>query len=246
MRGKSYNLFRDSKFWEDQWKEKAARYLKGKPVLGMIIEDLIENNLLTDVENICEIAAGSARDSVYLSKKYSVIATDKYTAGFKIAAEFAEKNKSNIIFQQEDAYNFTFPDNHFDLVFHNGFFILFPENEKILKLLKEQIRISRKYVMIVVHNKWDLYSRLRIKHYAKKDPLFEFRWWNLRELKLLVKPFGKIIHSGGLEVAIIRVFQNYQLLPQFIKKMKIWEWKAWKKLLPCERIYLIIEKSHMI
>lgn len=242
MAKNSFLLFKEAKFWKEQWKEKAIRYLKGKPILGMLIEELILNNTLSGVKTICEIAAGSARDSLYLGKNISVVATDKYNTAFEFSKEFAIKMRSNTKFQQEDAFKLTFPDNSFDLVFHNGFFILFPDNKEIINLLREQIRITKKYIMIVVHNKWDFYSRLRIKHFAKKgDPLFDFRWWNLRELKRFAKPFGKIVLTGGVEVKIIKEIQSYKHVPTKIKKAKLWNWKGWKKILPCERIFLILE-----
>jgi len=241
----SYRLFKDSNFWKDQWEEKVEGYLKGKPVLGALIENLVENNTLSGVRTICEIAAGSARDSIYLGKRFIVTATDKYISQFSISEKFAERYKSNITFQEEDAYNFTFADNHFDLVFHNGFFILFPDNQDIVRLITEQMRITKKYAMIVVHNKWDFYSRLWVRHLANKgDLLYDFRWWSLRELKRLIKPYGKIISAGGLENRIIRSIQTYKFTPSFIKRMKLWELGVWKKLFPCERIYLVVRKTY--
>jgi len=244
MPKRNFGIFEEPIFWKDQWEVKSKKYLKGKPLLGYEIEKLISKNILLNINTICEIASGSARDSLYLGKIFSVTATDKFTTGFKYAEEIAKKNGSNVSFKQEDALKLSFPDNSFDLVFHNGFFILFSDNIKIIALLKEQIRISKKYVMIVVHNKWDFYGRLRIKHFAKKgDSLFEFRWWSLKEIKKLIKPFGKITASGGLEVRIIEEIRTYRNTPRIIKKMKLWSWKGWKNILPCERIYVILEKS---
>lgn len=244
MLKKSYRFFKDSNFWKDQWEEKAEGYLEGDPVLGIKIENLVENNTLSGVKTICEIATGSARDSIFLGKKFIVTATDKYTSQFSMSKNFAEKYKTNVTFLEEDAHNFSFPDNHFDFVFHNGFFILFPDNQDINKLLKEQMRITKKYAMIVVHNKWDFFSRLRVRLFAKKgDPLYEFRWWSLRELKRLVKPYGKIICAGGLENMFIKTIQTYKYVPSSIQKMRLWKWEGWKKYFPCERIYLVVGKT---
>lgn len=241
----SFELFKDSNFWEKQWKDKADNYLKGKPVLGLFIERLINDNILSNVNSICEVAAGSSRDSLYLARKFSVTVTDKFVHGFKKAEKIGEDNKLNISFRQEDSFNFSFPDNYFDLVFHNGFFILFPDDNDILTLLYEQIRITKKYVLIVVHNKWDFYSRLRIQQHAKRgDALFDFRWWTLKKLKRIAKKFGKIVYSEGLEVRIIREIQSYKYVPKIIRKLKLWNWEGWKKILPCERIVLVIEIIH--
>lgn len=245
MNNKSYKLFKESIFWEHQWEEKADKYLQGKPTLGIVIEELISNKVLSNVQTICEIAAGSARDSLYLAKRFSVVATDKFPAGFQLAKEIARIEKRNILFKKEDALNFSFPDNHFDLVFHNGFFILFLDNKEIIKLFREQMRIAKKYIMIVVHNKFDLYSRLRMKYFSgKEDALYKFRWWSMVELKRLVKAYGKIVKTGGLEINLLVDIKNYRLIPSFIRNMKIWDWEGWKKTLPSERIFIIIEKKN--
>jgi ubiquinone/menaquinone biosynthesis C-methylase UbiE len=168
--------------WNAEWQKWFAIYSKGNPRLGKWIKASypIHN------ARILEIAAGSGRESRYLAK-YSKEAT---CVDFSPEAVF-HLGKSglpnNMSVAQADAFELNFPDQHFDLTFHKGFWILFSENSDIEKLLAEQFRVTKKTMLAIVQNGLNLKQVAEAHKKAEYDPLFMFRFFEPNELLNLSK-----------------------------------------------------------
>lgn len=87
--------------------------------------------------NVLDLACGVGTTSFYLAKKYKckVTGIDISNDLIKIAkAELAGSNQeNNISFQPADALKMPFPDNSFDVVIAQAFFILIDNKETALK-----------------------------------------------------------------------------------------------------------------
>jgi ubiquinone/menaquinone biosynthesis C-methylase UbiE len=87
----------------------------------------------------------------------------------------------------ENAFNFSFKDKSFDLSFSNGFWIYFKDDLKLQALLKESCRISRKYVVILVHNKENKLLVNKFMKKSKTDSLYAVRFFYRKELLDIIK-----------------------------------------------------------
>jgi len=231
------------KFWEKSWVIHIEEYLNTTPRAGIFIQNYFKN-----VKSILEIAGGSCRDSRYLAN-YGFDATgsdfDENTLEYLQTERFPN---DKLKYSKEDAFSLTFNDNSFDLVFHNGFFIYF-DNQKIINMLKEQARVSKKFIVVFIHN---INNKQLIKIFdekAKEDDLYKIRFFDENELSLIIKKSGidykniKIMKFGGKSDAfynkklkniipnILYTFRKY-LIP------KLYQFQKWDNT---ERICCIIE-----
>src|SRR5690606_24850313 len=112
---------------------------------------------------------------------------------------------------QMSAFEMGFDDDAFDVTYHNGFWILFGDPE-IHALAKEQARVSRKRMIVTVHNK---HNKEFVDYFEMKkqtDPLFDIRFFEVDEIASLMRtvcndvrvvPVGKAGRKH--EDALIRV-----------------------------------------
>lgn len=98
---------------------------------------------------LLETGVGGGSMSIFLSYLGLKITTiDNDDEVIKIAKQNNEILKGGIEVIKADAFNIPFPDNSFDLVFHQGFFEHFSD-EEISKLLTEQLRVAPSVVFSV-------------------------------------------------------------------------------------------------
>ena len=102
----------------------------------------IEGFRLPKGSTALDIGCGFGRITLFLNESgYDVTAIDsfqKMVDGMKIRGIKAMKM---------DAKNLKFKDNSFDLVFSDGLLEHFSSEEDIKKIISEQLRVSRKYVL---------------------------------------------------------------------------------------------------
>jgi hypothetical protein len=226
--------------WWKIWQRHLRNYLESPPRAGIFICEYFRS-----IRNSLEVACGSSKDSIYLSKKgVFVVATD-----YEVRLIHHLKNRfsySNLFYQVADAFKLPFKENAFDLVFHNGFFILFKNNNDIYALLKEQERVTRKYILFFVHNKLNLRLVNNFSKLASNDSLYNIRFFEPEEVLNIIKNSGirlrsvKILKFGGLFdfiFSIRRMMPN--LLYSFITKIipRLYQIQPWVKT---ERIACII------
>ncbi len=187
------------KFWEESWIQHIDGYLNAVPRAGIFIAYYFKN-----ANNVLEIAGGSCRDSRYLvNNGFSATGSDFDEKTLKYLQEERFPN-DRLNYSQEDAFGLTFKENEFDLVFHNGFFILFDENSSLDKMLKEQERVSNQYIVIFIHN---IENKKLIKTFevkSKEDNLYKIRFFDKNEIIDIVKNSGikyksiKVVKFGGI------------------------------------------------
>jgi len=140
-------------------------------------------------KKLLEIAAGSFRDAGALNKwGLECYGADFSTKSVELAKkqfpDWAEK------ISQQNAFEFSFEDKAFDLSYSNGFWGYFYDDD-ILKLVKEQARITRYRIIATVHNAHnkqfvDYFDRLK-----QNDPLYKLRFFEMAEITELMKSVAK-------------------------------------------------------
>lgn len=231
------------KFWEESWVKHIEDYLNSPPRAGVFLASYFKN-----VNSVLEIAGGSCRDSRYLENiGYEATGSDfdEKTLCYLQEEKFPA-DKLN--YSKEDAFSLTFEKDSFDLIFHNGFFIYF-NNDDLTKMLKEQERVSKKYIVIFVHNIENKNLVKTFKEESKKDDLYKIRFFNKDEIIEIVKNSGikyksvKVKKFGGFfdlfyNRTLKRVIPN--ILYPFRKLLipKLYQLQKWENT---ERICCIVE-----
>lgn len=184
----------DKLLWTDIWKRHLQAYLKSPPRVGYWISSLFPKHW-----SVLEIAAGSARDSYYLSQRgYHVVATDNNGYLIEYLRSFIYP-ESSLNLQVEDAFALSFPDKSFDLSFHNGFWIYFDNNEQLYALIREQARVTRKILIAIVHNAENYTLVKTFQRKVTMDPLYNIRFFHREELLKLVKGSGIVFKSISIK-----------------------------------------------
>ncbi len=168
-------------FWEKSWKKHIQDYLKAPPRAGIFIANYFKN-----IKTVLEIAGGSCRDSRYLANigyKATGSDFDEKTLNY-LQNELFINDKLN--YSKQDAFNLTFANDSFDLIFHNGFFIYF-NDEQIKQMLKEQARVAKKYIVFFVHNSKNKKLVKIFENKAKSDELYKVRFFNAAKTVDLIK-----------------------------------------------------------
>ena len=131
------------------------QYYKERPLyLERYINNIWEHKpLLIEVassgRNILEVATGTGSLSIFLSHLgYNVVSVDNNDSVLKIAQHNNANFKGGVAFNKADAFNLPFDDDSFEVCFSQGFFEHFADGD-IRKLLKEQLRVSRKVLFSV-------------------------------------------------------------------------------------------------
>jgi ubiquinone/menaquinone biosynthesis C-methylase UbiE len=137
-------------------------------------------------KKILEIAAGSFRDMAVLNNLGVECWGTDYS---KNSVDLARKHfplLKNMIFQS-DAYNMrNINDNAFDATFHNGFWVLFDDNNEISALAKEQARITKRKMVVTVHNGHNKKFIHYFKKLSREDPLYRIRFFTIDEIRSLM------------------------------------------------------------
>lgn len=194
-----------TEFWSKAWIKHIEGYLNTTPRAGIFIKSYFTNS-----KKILEIAGGSCRDSRYLANN-SFDATgsdfDEKTLDYLQLHRF----KNDILkYSKEDAFSMSFEANSFDLVFHNGFFIYF-DNEEIFTMIKEQERISKRFIVIFVHNKENKKLIEIFQEKSKYDDLYKIRFFDKDEIV-------KIVKNSGIKYKKINVLKFGGFFDAFYKK----------------------------
>ena len=181
-------------FWEEAWVRHIEQYLAAPPRAGLWLQERFS---LTDWK-VLEIAGGSCRDSRYLADQ-GVDATgsdfDQRTLDY-LRQRFPH---SPLVLSREDAAAMTLPDRSVDLSMHNGFWVLFPDNDQVVALLREQVRVTRRVVVALVHNADNPRVVAAFARKAKVDPLYDIRFFHREELATLVQAAGLSPRSVRIE-----------------------------------------------
>lgn len=179
--------------WDNTWADIFAHYQNDTRHAYYI--DAIRQR---DERRVLEIAAGSFRDIARLSERgsegYGIdFSSEAVTRAKDFYPQFADR------FSVQNAFNLNFADNFFDLTYHNGLWGYF-SNDDIALMAKEQARVTRKKMVVTVHNAhntgfFDYFERKK-----ETDPLFDIRFFSIDEMhdflanvcrKVTIIPVGK-------------------------------------------------------
>jgi len=230
-------------FWSESWMNHIEDYLDATPRAGIFIK-----NYFKDINSVLEVAGGSCRDSRYLANNgYKATGSDFDDKTLKYLKEVKFPN-DKLNYSKENAFDLSFNDDKFDLIFHNGFFIYFDNNESLNTMLKEQERVAKKYIVIFVHNKENKKLVKQFKELSQNDDLYKIRFFDKDEIKEIVVESGikykeiKILKFGGFFDAFYkkRVKKLPNVLYPFRKMIvpKLYQLQKWENV---ERICCIVE-----
>jgi ubiquinone/menaquinone biosynthesis C-methylase UbiE len=170
--------------WKKSWEKNIDNYLAKPPRTANFINYLLSNV----INSILELGAGSCRDSIALSKfGYNVTASDFEQNTIELLKKKLQLSKVSL--EVIDTFNISKDDNSVDLIFHNGLFVLFDDNQ-IKQALIEQARVARKYILILVHNglNRDLVADYKMK--INQNKIYDIRFFSQDELENLIKQSG--------------------------------------------------------
>jgi len=203
------------KNWDDYWSNR-----RKTDEIYADSERLVQNLIrVTDVKgkNILEVGAGTGRDSSTLAgmgAKVFLIDYSRYSMN-KIK-ELPSINYS-LFPVLGDALKLPFPDESFDIVFHQG---LMEHFKDCLPLIEENKRVLKKNGIIVI----DVPQKYHIYTLIKHIFIFFGKWFagwetefSIRELKKIVEENGfKVIHYYG-EWMYPSLF--YRIVREILKKI---------------------------
>lgn len=165
----------ESKNWNEKWGEIFDNYQQ-----DLRHAYYIHAILKPDERKILEIGAGSFRDMAELRRR------GINCEGMDFSEEAVQRAKQKFpefseVIHQMSAFDLPYQDKTFDMSYHNGFWVLF-DDEQIKKLLKEQVRVTKKRIVATVHNAhnqqfFDYFNKLKID-----DPLYDIRFFTIDEI----------------------------------------------------------------
>lgn len=232
--------FKTEVYWSEAWKNHIETYLKATPRTGIWLKSWLHKKL-----SILESGGGSCRDSRYLfNEGYNTVGTDfdEKTLNY-ITTKYP---KSSFPMRKENAFAFSFDDSQFDVTFHNGLWVLFDDNDKILELLKEQLRVTKKTLIAIVHNKDNKNLKYKFLQKSFKDNLYNIRFFSRREIKNIIS-ISRIQYTnlrikkfGGIVDNLYKFEKKLPCLSFVIRWIvpRLYKFQPWSKV---ERIVLIID-----
>lgn len=174
-------------------------------------------------DRVLEIGAGSFRDMALLNRLgIACWGSDFSQTAVDLARQQFPGISEKIFHADAFALN-TIAEKAFDLSFHNGLWVLFNNDDALLTLAKEQVRVSRRAIIATVHNAHNLAFVDYFSQIAETDPLYRIRFFKIDEMRELmlkvcrkveVVPVGKgkkyyedeMINSGRTSRAELRAF----------------------------------------
>lgn len=167
--------------WDQKWKDIFDHYQQDLRHAYYI------NAVLDSADRkVLEIGAGSFRDMALLNKiEVDCWGTDYSGTSVGLAKSHFSLLSSKIF--QSDAFDmFEVADNEFDVSFHNGLWVLFNDNNDLLRLAREQARISKNKIIATVHNGHNKEFVEYFRKLSQNDPLYRIRFYTIDEIQSLM------------------------------------------------------------
>lgn len=176
-------LNNSTELWRTLWSRHMATYQNSRPRQA----DYLSYILRPNERRLLELGSGSFRDIAALGERgYDVLGSDfspeAVEAGQQAYAQLADR------FSVMDATALPLDDNAVDVTFHNGLFVCIDDDTLIDRMLREQVRVSRRRIVVTVHNGEN--PSLVADFAAKRgnDPLYDIRFFDRAELERLMGP----------------------------------------------------------
>ncbi|GIV04875.1 MAG: hypothetical protein KatS3mg016_0450 [Fimbriimonadales bacterium] len=220
-------------WWSNAWLKHYRRYMSQPSYQAYYLYCVLPKGVGT----ILELGAGSFRDVAQLNKwGYHCIGTDFATQAVEIARKLYPRWAQ--CFQVEDATALSFGSEMFDLSYHNGLLVCFNDNSMIERILQEQRRVTRRWMVCTVHNALNSSLKCQFAEKAKHDPLYQIRFFEPDEITELMRslcsridlyPFGSLWCNR-----LIKYSRNRFLVRWYYRlTYRIWQWET------CERIMAV-------
>jgi len=166
--------------WDRKWADIFAHY-QNDIRHGHYIQALLNRG----EKRVLEIAAGSFRDIAALNR------WGRTGTGMDFSEEAVHRARKQFPeyasrFHQMSAFDMPFPDKSFDVTYHNGFWILFSDNE-LIKLAKEQARVTKRRMIVTVHNMHNSQFVRYFDRMSETDPLYDIRFFSMEEIVGLMR-----------------------------------------------------------
>lgn len=181
-------------YWSDAWTRHVEAYLATAPRFGYWLARRYPKAL---GYSFMEIAGGSCRDSQHLAETgFNAVGTDfdEKTLDY-LRKRFPDAAGRT---RREDAFAFALDDSSVDVTFSNGFWVLFEDDEKVLALLREQVRVSRRHAVFSLQNSENPGLIRQFAAKARTDNLYDIRFYGRDEIVDLVQRSGVTYKSLSL------------------------------------------------
>ncbi|MBE9052087.1 class I SAM-dependent methyltransferase [Nostocales cyanobacterium LEGE 11386] len=175
-------LLNNKNYWDQEWCKIFDKY-QNDPRFAHYLYAILER----DEKRILEIGAGSFRDMEKLNK------WDIECYGIDFSNKSVEKAQTKFpqyrhLIIQANAFKLPFDDSFFDVSYHNGFWSCF-SNDDINSLACEQSRITKKRMIVAVHNAHnssfvEYFNKLKVD-----DPLYSARFFTISEITSLLEKY---------------------------------------------------------
>jgi len=226
-------------FWRETWGEHMPLYRSRPPRQGMYLELLFPEKSWT----FLELAAGSMRDANYLAERgYQVTGSD-YVPEVVSSAREAYRD-SRLETRVIDAFDTKVADDTFDVSYHNGLLICFSSDSDIEALVREQARITRKYMVATVPCAYHEEQRRQFAELAPQNPIYDIRWLTLDDISRFLAPYGctKVYPFGGRLDSRLLPGRSFGWLPLCVRR---WVYRSlcphqrlrrWKKIIAVTQV----------
>lgn len=136
--------------WHEYYQEMGAdEYIRN---LAGHREFLAEIDSYKKGAKILEVGTGTGTMSVFLScLGHEVTAIDNDPQVLDLARRHNEKFSGRVSFVEADAFSLPFEEATFDIIFHQGFFEHFSD-EEIYRLTEEQLRVAKRLYVSIPNN----------------------------------------------------------------------------------------------
>lgn len=174
------NRFESEPFWNDVWLRHIETYLASPPRAGYWLD-----RMFPEAYSVLEIAGGSCRDSHYLATRGRMVIGSDFEAK---TINYVQRRLShpNFRIEHQNAFALGYESKSFDLTFSNGFWICFKNDAQIVSLIQEQARVSRKYLVALLHNDENESLKEVFWRKAIDDPLYDIRFFRRTEVMRLL------------------------------------------------------------
>ncbi len=178
--------------WDAYWKEHTdpeATYDNDDRVINAILA-------LGDVngKRILEVGAGSGRDSIELARRGAKVTVIDYVrSSLDVVAHNAAAAGVTITMVCGDGTRMPFPDDTFDVVFHQGLLEHF-RDPKPLVADNRRVLVPGGHVVIDVPQRWHIYT------VGKKVMIALNRWFAGWETEFSIRELSGLVERQGFEV----------------------------------------------
>lgn len=199
-------------FWRAAWSRHFDSYQRVRSTHA----DYVSFHLRSTRCRVLELGAGSFRDTVQLCDAgIDAVGTDFVEDAVQFARQAFPEHREKM--QQMDASKLSFQDKYFDVSFHNGLFTCFKDDEMIDAILREQVRVTRDFIVCTVHNADHYAQRLTFQRKALDDDLYDIRFFDVDEISSLLRPHCKSVRVFACEQRIIDAMLRRSYLRPFAR-----------------------------